>query len=193
MFVDLQNQIHAIYFCIVVIMEFIERLKQYMEFKGYTSTQFADMAGIPRPTLSQLLTGRNKKVSNELISKLHNVCEDLNIMWLMFGEGQMLDAGSSSENDVNVNENNFVVNQPILTDDNSDENADGNIRSRVATDEDVSEYASKLFSVYTDADGNSEPKKFQNVMEREVTKQRNITSIVVFYDDSSYETFTLKR
>lgn len=173
-------------------MEFIERLKRYMEFKGYTSTQFADMAGIPRPTLSQLLTGRNKKVSNELISKLHHVCKDLNIMWLMFGEGQMLEVDSPSENDVNDYDNKIVVNQPNLTGDNLDENVDGICRSRVATDDDVSEYASRVFSTYTGADKNSEPKEFQNVTEREVTKQRKITSIVVFYDDSSYETFSLK-
>ncbi|MCM1117350.1 MAG: hypothetical protein NC342_07430 [Pseudoflavonifractor sp.] len=53
-------------------------------------TQFADACGIPRPTMSQLLSGRNKKVSNELITKLHDAFPDLNVMWLMFGQGDML-------------------------------------------------------------------------------------------------------
>ena len=34
-------------------------------------SQFADNCQIPRPTMSQILNGRNKKISDELISKIH--------------------------------------------------------------------------------------------------------------------------
>lgn len=37
------------------------RLKGFIESQGLTNSQFADRCGIPRPSLSQLLTGRNKK------------------------------------------------------------------------------------------------------------------------------------
>lgn len=70
-------------------MEISDRLKLYIDHTGLTSSQFADLAGIPRPTLSQLLNGRNKKVSNELTGKLHASFPDLNILWLLFGEGDM--------------------------------------------------------------------------------------------------------
>ena len=53
-------------------------------------TQFADKCSIPRPTLSQLLNGRNTKVSDVLISKLHTAFPQLNVSWLLFGEGDML-------------------------------------------------------------------------------------------------------
>lgn len=53
------------------------------------SSQLADSADIPRPTLSQLLNGRNKKISNELIGKIHDAYPSLNVLWLMFGEGDM--------------------------------------------------------------------------------------------------------
>ncbi len=53
-------------------------------------TQFADACKIPRPTMSQLLNGRNKKVSDELIRKFHTEFPELNVMWLLFGEGDML-------------------------------------------------------------------------------------------------------
>lgn len=55
-----------------------------------TVTQFADTCGIPRPSMSQLLSGRNKKVSNELIGKIHDAFPDLDVLWLMFGQGDML-------------------------------------------------------------------------------------------------------
>lgn len=70
-------------------MDIASRLRQYMEAKEIASSQFADTAEIPRPTLSQLLNGRNKKISNELIGKIHDAYPSLNVMWLMFGEGDM--------------------------------------------------------------------------------------------------------
>lgn len=61
-----------------------------MQTTGLSSSQFADNAFIPRPTLSQIITGRNKKISNEIFSKLHDAFPSLNMMWLMFGDGDML-------------------------------------------------------------------------------------------------------
>lgn len=70
-------------------MEISDRLKAFIDHSGLSSSQFADLAGIPRPTLSQVLNGRNKKVSNELVGKLHASFPNLNILWLLFGEGEM--------------------------------------------------------------------------------------------------------
>jgi transcriptional regulator with XRE-family HTH domain len=53
-------------------------------------SQFADRCGIPRPTMSQLMNGRNKRISDEVINKIHNAYPDLSILWLMFGEGEMV-------------------------------------------------------------------------------------------------------
>lgn len=70
-------------------MDFVTRLKQYIEYTGLPFSQFADTAQIPRPTLSQILNGRNKKISNELIAKLHEGFPKLNVIWMLFGEGTM--------------------------------------------------------------------------------------------------------
>ncbi|MDE5812534.1 MAG: helix-turn-helix domain-containing protein [Muribaculaceae bacterium] len=70
-------------------MDIISRLKRYMEKYQIGSSQFADYAGISRPTLSQILNGRNKKISDELISKIHNAYPRLSVLWLLFGEGEM--------------------------------------------------------------------------------------------------------
>jgi len=42
-----------------------------------------------------LLNGRNKKVSDEVIGKIHRAYPTLNVMWLMFGDGEMLMSGST--------------------------------------------------------------------------------------------------
>ena len=71
-------------------MDIVTRLKKFMQHLNMPVTQFADACKIPRPTMSQLLNGRNKKVSDELIRKFHTEFPELNVMWLLFGEGDML-------------------------------------------------------------------------------------------------------
>jgi len=75
-------------------MDIVTRLKMFLEQTGISNSQFADTCDIPRPTLSQLLNGRNKKVSDEVIGKIHRSYPSLNIMWLMFGDGEMLVTGN---------------------------------------------------------------------------------------------------
>lgn len=70
-------------------MDLVSRLKLYLDSHQISVTQFADECGIPRPTASQLLAGRNKKVSDEIIGKIHQCYPSLNVIWLMFGEGNM--------------------------------------------------------------------------------------------------------
>lgn len=77
-------------------MDIVSRLKRFLEDTGISNSQFADTCEIPRPTLSQLLNGRNKKVSDEVIGKIHRAYPSLNVMWLMFGDGDMLLNGSDA-------------------------------------------------------------------------------------------------
>lgn len=65
------------------------RLKFLITTLGINSSLFADNCGISRATLSQLLTGRNKKVNDILISQIHKAYPNLSILWLLFNEGPM--------------------------------------------------------------------------------------------------------
>lgn len=66
------------------------RLKGFIDSEGLTHSQFADRCEIPRPSLSQLLSGRNKKISDVLIRQIHRAFPQLSVTWLLFGEGPML-------------------------------------------------------------------------------------------------------
>lgn len=87
-------------------MDIVSRLKTFINYIKVPVTQFADNARIPRPSLSQLLNGRNRKVSDEVISKIHVAYPQLNMLWLLFGEGEMIvsvnhpTATSSSDNEI---------------------------------------------------------------------------------------------
>lgn len=71
-------------------MDIVDRLKSFIDYLQIPVTKFADNCGIPRPTLSQLTNGRNKSVRNELVEKIHSAYPNLSVLWLMFGEGDML-------------------------------------------------------------------------------------------------------
>lgn len=75
-------------------MDIVSRLKLFMEYSNIAISQFADTCKIPRPTMSQILNGRNKKISDELISKIHLAYPHLSVLWLMFGEGSMMADGN---------------------------------------------------------------------------------------------------
>jgi len=68
------------------------RLKGFIDSRGLSHSQFADECGIPRPSLSQILSGRNKKVSDVIVGQIHKAFPTLSILWLLFGEGEMLTA-----------------------------------------------------------------------------------------------------
>lgn len=96
-------------------MDLVSRLKQYLDYRQISVTQFADECAIPRPTGSQLLAGRNKKVSDEIISKIHAAYPELNIVWLMFGEGDMVkDANIEISEAQNKPKNGLSASQPAM-------------------------------------------------------------------------------
>lgn len=70
-----------------------DRLNEYLTVKGITRAQFADTCGIPRPTVTQILSGRNKKIGNDTISAIHGAYPDISISWLLFGEGKQFVEG----------------------------------------------------------------------------------------------------
>ena len=175
-------------------MDIVTRLKFFMDSMGIQSSQFADTCAIPRPTLSQLLNGRNKKISDEIISKVHAAFPELSVMWLLFGEGDMRaetnikistpqnhEAGPilSSHQPVNEAVDNCYADN-LFAEKNYQNNNSDNPRTNMMSTEDASKtpiYGEQrvLTNNIIESSNNSTSKK--------------ITSILVFYDDNSFESF----
>lgn len=109
----------------VTIMDLVNRLKLFMDDSDITISQFADACQIPRPTMSQILNGRNKRVSDELIAKIHQTYPQLSVLWLLFGEGDMCgnenieisEPQNQSSDDISqtqISENQFEADSNIL-------------------------------------------------------------------------------
>ena len=67
----------------------IDRIKQLMEKKNMTSTQFSDEIGIQRSSLSHVLSGRNNP-SLDFMLKVKERFPETNLDWLLLGLGKMV-------------------------------------------------------------------------------------------------------
>lgn len=65
-----------------------KRLQQFLSAEGITQTRFAEVMGVTKGSVSQLLAGRNRP-GYDFIEKLLKNFPDINIDWLITGKGRM--------------------------------------------------------------------------------------------------------
>lgn len=173
-----------------------ERLKSFIETKGLSYSQFADMCGIPRPSLSQLLTGRNKKINDIMVGQIHNMFPELSIVWLLFGEGPMevspiQESRNESDEEENFDEGLFSIKNPTLSDSKKI------VFSRGGTDKNeiLKENGLKMpLDQNKLIDSKVEIlqkkiKELQGQIDNFKKNPRKAVQITVYYDDSTFETF----
>lgn len=179
------------------------RLKLFMDSTGLNNSQFADKLGVPRPSLSQIITGRNKKVSDLLLTQVHNAFPNLNMLWLMFGEGEMLTSANAgvaegiiSENVDSTEESGYFVFENNEFPDNTtgDEKANfPTVTQAVGKNrQEIGGISPKLTLLTADIERLSDDitKKINREISDKIEKKpRRVVKITVFYDDNSYECF----
>lgn len=70
-------------------MKAIERLKQYIEFKGFTNSHFEKKNELSNGYIATQ-SKRNADLGEGVLIKILNNCLDLNPLWLLTGKGSML-------------------------------------------------------------------------------------------------------
>ena len=163
------------------------RLKGFIDYLGISSSQFADQCGIPRPTLSQLLNGRNKKISDVVVGQIHATFPQLSVLWLLFGEGEMLEKPSEGLSDEESNESGGIGNSAVSEErggSQSPSGASGGPNMRLGPPGIGSESLEKAI-----AERDSTIEELQREIERLKRNPRKVAQITVYYDDSTFETF----
>lgn len=189
-------------------MDLAERIKIFIKFLAIGSSQFADKCNIPRPTLSQILNGRNKKISDDIIGRIHQNYPMLSILWLMFGEGDMLISGNTRLSEPQEGEtidfgstnntNNQLIdaeksdNKPIqnLSADKFDNYMFSNLPSNTDNIEipPVESKTQSQFPVSDFINSNIQNTTSAPIQSSDPTNRR-IVNIMVFYSDNSFETY----
>lgn len=176
------------------------RLKTFIESQGLTYSQFADSCGIPRPSLSQLLTGRNKKINDTMVGQIHSVFPGLSIIWLLFGEGSMLNPSATVSVESNYEEEGAggIFDSDIFS---LDEGLKGTSKKIIfSADETSGSKNSKgnglkgsvnmgLRSDYKDDKLSAKVKDLTSKIEFLTKNPRKVKQITVYYDDFTFETF----
>lgn len=79
-----------------------DKIRNFISSRGLTSTKFADEIDVPRPSISHILSGRNKP-SLEIVQKMYKAYPELGFEWFFEDEE------NTSENDTQN-----PTNQPVM-------------------------------------------------------------------------------
>lgn len=174
-------------------MDIVSRLKKFINHESVAVTQFADNCKIPRPTLSQLLNGRNKKVSDELITKIHEAYPRLSVLWLMFGEGEMVTSQGQETNQPAAQQQLFSYpdqsqeSQPDLTP--RIDFGKNLMETESASAVESSELLPGMKSTPLDLADSSDTEQDNSTISFNPYAKKRIVNIIVYYDDNSFESF----
>lgn len=164
------------------------RLKLYMETMNITPSQFADMCGVSRATLSQILTGRNKKISDVLVGQIHKAFPDLSVLWLLFGEGPVRTVVSAPQDSVMESEEAaFYGNEnPEMRPNGNTEEFHSNLTGFKSPKNTINSSKNQWFE--SDLKILDLQKQIENLRQN----PRKVLQITIYYDDSTFETFVPK-
>lgn len=173
---------------------FATRLKLFIDHEGLTNSQFADTCGIPRPSLSQLLSGRNKKISNAILEPIHAAFPNLSIMWLVFGEGDMFSVSrpsASFADEVHDTEDAAPYGSFASgTFDDSSNRPSFSALSAPSVSSSSENPVAAGFSLQNDLREMQRRNKELSLQIETLKKdKRRVKQITVYYDDSTFETF----
>ena len=139
-----------------------ESLNQIIEKKGLTATKFAAMIGVNASTISHILAGRNKP-GFDIINNIAKTFPDLNLTWLITGNGSMDNFPVQEEKDPVITEPTLFEMEPI---------------------------EKQNTSVIPDKNIKSEETKNPITSVKSFTKQtKKVKRIILFFEDGSFEDY----
>ncbi len=158
------------------------RLKGFIDSQGLTNSQFADQCGIPRPSLSQIISGRNKKISDVIVGQIHSAFPMLSVLWLLFGEGDMI-VSPPSESPVEGGEPDLFAGASDLPYGGSQPEKFANVNA-LTQPQNMSKSVVNKDVIYEQKNA-----ELMREIEKMRKNPRKVSHITVYYDDSTFETF----
>lgn len=165
---------------------FVNRLEFLLQHYEFTASTFADKIGVQRSSLSHLLSGRNKP-SLDLIMKIYDAFPELNLYWLLKGEGVYTDNNSAPATSVSpslFSETNEITNSSIPVETSKS--------IPVETAELHREYPTanpKIEANEIRTDEKITPTDSPKIDLKKICSTKEIEQIVIFYKDGSFSNY----
>ena len=150
--------------------EIRDRFKMIMEREGLAAGAFAESIGASQATISHILSGRNNP-SVEIMLRVHQRYEDINLEWLLTGKGNMSNSQESTQP-----LSNSIRDYPLFAE--NAKNPDASTNCAENRKETLLESTAKR----------EKSTVHQEIIYKE-RPPRKITVIRIFFDDNTYETF----
>ncbi len=169
-----------------------DRIHQLMVDKGMTQRFFASELCIGEATLSGIFNGRTRPTT-QTVNAIHECFPDVNMMWLMFGEGEMYVAVEGGEVPTEVRvEPSGAVEVEFDFSGAQGAGASTSVGGAQVVDANKSNPHGPMVSpagLHSNALQSMVPQVqyIEKLVER---PQRKITEIRIFFDDGTYEAFT---
>lgn len=167
-----------------------QRIQELIEKLNLTSSKFADEIGVPRSSISHIVSGRNKP-SLDFVTKILEKYPEVNINWLLFGRGECFSGDiESTQTDISSSDTPKEIKkeaseQGLFSHDNKEETANEVVEQAV-NKELKDEEPEKYNAVNT----SKTVKKEENYRSVKTSSENDdIEKLIVFYNDKSFEVF----
>lgn len=146
----------------------VNRIFAFIESQQLTPTEFADKIGVSRASISSIKTGRTQPTLS-LVEKIKQHFSDVDVNWLIFGEGEAPSKKSNTEDD--------------LLFDKSDNFENDTPAPSVAND---------YQAVYIASSPKTEENELEqsNITPPTINLNKSIKKVILLYDDGSFEEFS---
>ena len=151
-----------------------ERILQIMRRENMTQQEFAKAIEVSPASLSNIFNGKTNPTNNH-VSAIHRRFPDININWLMFGEGEpyikeKLKTPTSLFDEIWAKPEDSPEDAKYIKDFQSNElrNTSDNVDSKLNKEENLN----------------------SNIETQKVQDNRKVIKIMVFYSDNTFETFS---
>lgn len=176
-----------------------DRIRLIMEQTGLSQQDFAARLQISPASLSSIFTGRTNPTNNHVMA-IHRAFPDINVNWLLFGEGEMRGGSSASTSDSDdlISVDASSTPSPLSDAPNSSPATPGGMPSMFSVDAFEPAAPTHPSVVSPTPSAHQRPMRGQqdarpmvaprnmNIIDK---PERKIKEIRVFYDDGTYEAF----
>lgn len=162
----------------------IQRVKNIITAKNMTASRFADHIGVPRSTISHILSGRNNP-SLELIQKILDNFPDIRTEWLVRGKGPMSTGVQSLFPDIQEESENNEHGQPELVPETETKTSD----SKDSSDNELASGHSRFDTTRRVPERPGETAEEKGNAEQPVSVQHSLDRVLVFYRDGTFDTY----
>lgn len=90
-----------------------DRIAKILRRKNLTPSKFADIIGVQRSRISHIMSGRNNPTI-EIVSKIVKKFPDVDLRWLMFGEGEENINTLISDKQINTNKDELDFSDEVI-------------------------------------------------------------------------------